>query len=85
MTRIDIRHQYISRLLGNEQIDVDWVMAPFAREVLINAAGNKCKLAVIISQAKCNETRQVVVVAVRVGGRSLPIASWRRHAPHGRV
>ena len=29
--RIDMRYQYISRLLGNEHIDVDWVMAPFAR------------------------------------------------------
>ena len=32
--RIDMRYQWISRLLGNEHIDVDWVMAPFAAEVL---------------------------------------------------
>ena len=28
--RIDMRYQWISRLLGNELIDTDWVMAPFA-------------------------------------------------------
>ena len=28
--RIDMRYQCISRLLGNERIDTDWVMAPFA-------------------------------------------------------
>ena len=32
--RIDMRYQWISRLLGNERIDTDWVMAPFAAEVL---------------------------------------------------
>ena len=60
-------------------------MAPFAREVLINAARNKYKLTIIIEQSKCNETLQVVVFAVRVGGRSLSITSWRRHARDGRV
>ena len=82
--RIDMRYQYISRLLGNEHIDVDWVMAPFAREVLINAAKNKRKLIIIIDQSKCNDTQQVVVVALRVGGRSLPI-SWRVKETEGAI
>lgn len=38
--RIDMRYQYIARLLGNERIDSDWVMAPFAREVLERASAN---------------------------------------------
>ena len=66
--RIDMRYQYISRLLGNEHIDVDWVMAPFAREVLANAAKGKRKLIVIIDQSKCNDTQQVVVVACASAG-----------------
>ena len=32
--RIDMRYQWISRLLGTEHIDTDVVMAPFALGVL---------------------------------------------------
>ena len=82
--RIDMRYQYISRLLGNDHIDVDWVMAPFAREVLANAAKGRRKLIVSIDQTKCNDTQQVVVVALRVGGRSLPL-SWRVKETEGAI
>ena len=74
--RIDMRYQWISRLLGNERIDTDWVMAPFASEVLARVAADGQTTVLIIDQTKANETQQAVVVAVRVGGRSLPIA-WR--------
>jgi hypothetical protein len=33
--RLDMRYQWISRILGNELINVDEVMAPYAREVLV--------------------------------------------------
>ncbi len=82
--RIDMRYQYISRVLGNEHIDVDWVMAPFAREVLTKAAKGRRTLALIIDQSKCNDTQQVVVVALRVGNRSLPI-SWRVKETEGAI
>ena len=72
--RIDMRYQWISRLLGNERIDTDWVMAPFAAEVLARVAAAGQTTVLIIDQTKANETQQAVVVAVRVGGRSLPIA-----------
>src|SRR3954470_16099077 len=35
--RLDMRYQWISRLLGNALIDTDEVIAPFAREVLARA------------------------------------------------
>src|SRR3954468_12746777 len=35
--RLDMRYQWISRLLGNAHIDVEAVMAPYAREVLARA------------------------------------------------
>src|SRR5437763_1551593 len=37
--RLDMRYQWISRLLGNPLIDPDAMMAPFAREVLARAGG----------------------------------------------
>jgi hypothetical protein len=82
--RIDMRYQYISRLLGNEHIDSDWVMAPFAGEVLERASADGRRLVLIIDQTQANDTQQAVVVAVRVGGRSLPIA-WRVKETEGAI
>jgi hypothetical protein len=82
--RIDMRYQWISRLLGNELIDTDRVMAPFASEVLQRAAAHGHRLILIIDQSKANDTQQAIVVAVRVGGRSLPIA-WRVKETEGAI
>jgi Transposase DDE domain len=82
--RIDMRYQWISRLLGNELIDTDRVMAPFAGEVLHNASRGGRHLVLIIDQSKANDTQQAIVVAVRVGGRSLPIA-WRVKETEGAI
>ena len=82
--RIDMRYQWISRLLGNELIDTDRVMAPFASEVLRNASRGGQQLVLIIDQSKANDTQQAIVVAVRVGGRSLPIA-WRVKETEGAI
>src|SRR5215207_9916353 len=38
--RLDMRYQWISRLLGNTRIDVEAVMVPYAREVL----ARRCRL-----------------------------------------
>ena len=82
--RQDMRYQWISRLLGNERIDSDWVMAPFAREVLQRTSAHGQRLVLIIDQTKANDTQQAVVIAVRVGGRSLPIA-WRVKETEGAI
>ena len=82
--RIDMRYQWISRLLGNELIDTDRVMAPFASEVLERAAAHGRRLILIIDQSKANHTQQAIVVAVRAGGRSLPIA-WRVKETEGAI
>src|SRR3954467_7074078 len=43
--RLDMRYQWISRLLGNAHIDTGEVMAPYAREVLARAcAGSRARL-----------------------------------------
>ena len=83
--RLDMRYQWISRFLGNDLIDVGAVMKPFASALLQRLCADRQTLVLIIDQTQANETSQAVVVAARVGGRSLPIASWRSHAPHGRA
>src|SRR4051812_49524660 len=79
-----MRYQWISRLLGNELIDVDAVMAPYAREVLARLAADGRTVVLMIDQTRATERHQVVMVAARVGGRALPLA-WRGKGAEGAV
>src|SRR4051812_5211206 len=82
--RLDMRYQWISRLLGNRLIEVDAVMAPYAREVLARLAADGRTVVLMIDQTRATERHQVVMVAARVGGRALPLA-WRGKAAEGAV
>lgn len=82
--RLDMRYQWISRVLGNALIDVDEVMAPYAREVLGRLVEGGQRLVLIIDQTQANEVQQAVVVAVRIGERSLPLA-WRIKKTQGAI
>ena len=82
--RLDMRYQWISRLLGNPLIDTDAVMAPFAREVLARAGAQACTPVLIIDQSQVNATHQMVMVSLRVGGRALPLA-WRVKKTQGAI
>src|SRR5215212_8826693 len=74
--RLDMRYQWISRLLANPLIDTREVMAPFAREVLARASAQAHTLVLIIDQSQVNATHQMVMVSLRVGGRAVPLA-WQ--------
>jgi len=53
--RLDMRYQRISRILGNDLIDIDEAIAPYAREVLTCARAGGCTLVVMIDQSKVND------------------------------
>jgi hypothetical protein len=74
--RLDMRYQWISRLLGNELVEVDAVMAPHGREILARLAADGRTVVLMIDQTRATGRHQVVMVAARVGGRALPLA-WR--------
>jgi len=80
--RLDMRYQWISRVLGNDLIDVDTVMAPFAREVLARAATGGRRVVLMIDQSQANEGHQILMVSLRLGGRALPLA-WRTRRAKG--
>lgn len=82
--RLDMRYQWISRLLGNARIEVEAVMAPYAREVLARACAGSRTLVVIIDQSKVNDAHHMVMVSLRVGERALPLA-WRVKKTHGAI
>jgi len=82
--RLDMRYQWISRVLGNDLIEVDRVMAPFAREVLARSAANGQSLVVMIDQSKVNDAHQMVMVSLRLGERALPLA-WQMKKTQGSI
>src|SRR4029078_6011019 len=82
--RLDMRYQWISRLLSNALIVSDEVIAPFAREVLARAGADGRTLVLIIDQSQINTEHQMVMVSLRVGGRALPLA-WRVKKTSGAI
>jgi hypothetical protein len=82
--RLDMRYQWISRVLGNALIDVDAVMAPFAREVLARAGQDGRTAIVMIDQSKVNDEHQMLMISLRVGERALPLA-WRLKKTQGAI
>jgi len=82
--RLDMRYQWISRVLGNELIEIDEVMAPFAREVLAGSSEGGRTIVVMIDQSKVNDAHQMIMVSLRVGERALPLA-WRMKKTQGAI
>ena len=82
--RVDMRYQWISRLLGDRLVEVDAVMAPYAREALARLAAGGRTIVLLIDQTRVSARHQVVMVAARVGGRALPLA-WRVRATEGAI
>ena len=79
-----MRYQWIKRFLANVLVDSDTVMAPFGREMLALLSARGETLVLIIDQTQATELHQVVMVAVRVGGRALPLA-WRVRQTQGSI
>ncbi len=70
------RYQWIKRTLANDLIVPAEVMAPYACQVLENASANGRQPILIIDQSQATRLHrhEMVMVAVRVGGRALPLA-----------
>ena len=75
--RTDMRYQWIARLLANPLVECDAVMRPFAAEAIRHAGGGAGGTVVLIlDQSRISARLQMLVLAVRVGERALPLA-WR--------
>ena len=78
------RFQWIKRFLGNDLVDIDAVMGPFSRESLELASAQGAQPVLIIDQSTITqlERHELVMVALRVGKRAIPIA-WRVYKARG--
>lgn len=82
--RTDMRYQWIARVLGNDLIDPDAVMAPFAAEVLARAAADRRGIVLILDRSRVSDRHQVLMLALRHGERALPLA-WRVETTEGAI
>ena len=63
--RLDMRYQWISRILGNDLIDIDAVMAPYGREVLARLWASGQRIVVIMDQTQVTAHHQAMVMDAR--------------------
>src|SRR4051794_13186357 len=82
--RLDSRYQWIKRFLANARVVSDAVMAPYGREVLARLSAQGQTVVLLIDQTKVSERHQVVMVAVRLGGRARPL-TWRVKETQGAI
>src|SRR5215208_6517008 len=82
--RLDSRYQWIKLFLANTHVVSDAVMAPSGREVLARLSAQGQTVVLLIDQTQVNERHQAVMVAVRLGGRALPLI-WRVKETQGAI
>ncbi len=77
--RQDMREQWLRRLLKNPLLAPWAVMEPFARKALARAAWNGQTVLLVMDQTDLGDRMAVLVVALRVGDRALPLV-WLAEA-----
>ena len=82
--RIDMRFQWIWRVVMNPLIKPDDVIAPFATERMALMVEQGEPLVLILDQTKINQRHQMLILAPRIGRRALPVA-WRVVATQGAI
>src|SRR5512142_472665 len=74
--RQEIREQWLRRLLKNPLLQSPVILEPFARAVLSEAARNGQTILLSLDQTDLGDRFAVLMLAVQVGDRSLPLA-WQ--------
>lgn len=72
--RQDMREQWLRRLLKNPLLDGAVIMAPVARQALADAGVNSQTLLLSLDQTDLGNRMAVLMLALRVGDRALPLA-----------
>ena len=72
--RQDMREQWLRRLLKSPALRCETVMAPFAQAALQQAGQNGQVILLSMDQTDLGDRMAVLMITVRVGDRSLPLA-----------
>jgi hypothetical protein len=73
--RMDMRYQWLLRLLDNPHIIPEEVMVPYAQEILVKLRDSGETIVLIMDQTHINKTFEMVMIGVRFNNRALPL-SW---------
>jgi hypothetical protein len=65
--RVDMRYQWIARLLANPRVDCDAIMRPFAEEAIRHAAASGGTVVLLLDQSRVSARHQALVLGVRAG------------------
>lgn len=80
--RLDMREQWLRRLLKNPLIEPGRILEPFARAQLVGASSRGQTLQLLMDQTQVGKGLQMLMLALRVGNRAVPLA-WLIEATHG--
>jgi hypothetical protein len=69
----DMRYQWLSRLLANENVEPDEVMTPFAKQALREAYQHGETIILSIDQSSIEDRHSILMISVRYGERALPV------------
>jgi len=72
--RQDMREQWLRRLLKSPALRCEMVMSPFAQAALMQAGKNGQMILLSMDQTDLGDRMAVLMITVRVGDRSLPLA-----------
>lgn len=72
--RQDMREQWLRRLLKNPRLDSAAILEPWARLELVEAASGGQTVLLSLDQSDLGNRMAVLMVALRVGARALPLA-----------
>jgi hypothetical protein len=71
--RMDMRYQWLLRLLDNHHI-IPWqVMRPYAQEILVKLLDSGETIVLIMDQSHINKTFEMLMISVRFNNRALPL------------
>ena len=81
--RVDMRYQWIARLLADPRLDCDAVMRPSAEEAIRHAPAGGTAVP-LPDQGEVSARHRMLALSVRAGGRALPPA-WRVRETRGAI
>jgi hypothetical protein len=82
--RMDMRYQWLLRLLDNPHIDPQTIMSAYGKEILSKLLIKEEQVVLMLDQTHINKTFEMLMVSVRFNNRALPLV-WAIKATQGPI
>ena len=71
--RLDMRAQWLTRLLGNSFLESSCILEPWARQLITQASSKGQTIILSMDQTESSDDFAILMISLRVGDRSLPL------------